>query len=130
MIEPVFFATVENGKLLFSQKELLQTHILSFEGQDVDVIIRKHKKVRTQRQNRYYWIAVVGIPAKHFWYLPEEMHDCFKMMFLRKHEEGKPETVKSTTGLTTVEFNEYVEKCCQWCAENGIVIPQPEISAI
>ena len=46
-------------------------------------------------------------------------------MFLRKHTEGKPETVRSTVSLTTVEFSSYVEKCRQFCAEEGIVIPDP-----
>jgi hypothetical protein len=41
------------------------------------------------------------------------------------HEEGKPETVKSTTLLSTVEFSEFVEKCRQWAAEQGFNIPDP-----
>ena len=78
---------------------------------------------RTNLQNRYYWVAVVGIPAQHFGYLSEEMHDAFKIMFLKMHAEGKPDTIKSTTALSTQEFSEYVDKCIQFCAEEGIVIP-------
>lgn len=125
MIDPVFFASVEHGKILYLDRELLIAHIKALEGKDIDVIIRKHRKNRTHRQNRWYWIAVVGLPAAHFGYLPEEMHDAFKLMFLRCHEDGKPETTKSTTQLTTEGFTEYIEKCRRWCAAQGIVIPDP-----
>ena len=81
---------------------------------------------RTNLQNRYYWVAVVGIPAQHFGYLPEEMHDAYKLMFLNLNDEGKPKTIRSTTTLSTKEFSEYVDKCAQWCAENEIVIPEAE----
>jgi len=89
-------------------------------------VIPPERTPRTNLQNRYYWVSVVGIPAEHFGYLPEEMHDAFKFLFLRMHDEGKPETVRSTTTLTTKEFSDYVEKCAQWCAEQGILIPEPE----
>ena len=125
-LSPVFLGEVKEGKLLFQDKDLLKTHIESLEGKEVDVVIRRHRKERSHRQNRYYWVAVVGIPAQHFGYLPEEMHDAFKMLFLRWEWEGKRSKVRSTTQLTTVEFSEYVEKCRQWCAEQDIFIPNPQ----
>ena len=89
-------------------------------------VMPKEKVNRTNLQNRWYWSCVVGIPAGEIGYLPEEMHEAFKWMFLRKSEDRtKPPTVRSTTTLTTQEFSEYVEKCRQWCAENGYVIPDP-----
>lgn len=88
--------------------------------------IIKEKIPRTLKANAYYWVAVVGIPAQHFGYSVEEMHEALKWLFLRKFEEGKPETVRSTTELSTVEFSEYVEKCRKWAAEEGLVIPDPD----
>lgn len=125
-MDPIFLAVVKKGKLIFEDLNLFKNHVISFEEKCVDVIVRKHKRNRTNQQNRWYWSCVVGIPAKHYGYLPEEMHDAFKMLFLRCHDAEKPETVRSTTSLSTVEFNEYVEKCRQWCAENGFVIPDPQ----
>lgn len=124
-MDPIFKAKVKDGKVVTADRDLLQIHLKTLEGMDVDLIVRKQKKDRTNQQNRWYWVAVVGIPALHFGYLPEEMHDAYKWMFLRRFEDGKPETVKSTTKLTTVEFNEYAEKCRTWAAEQGIVIPDP-----
>lgn len=122
----IFSAVIKNGKMVLKERIRFIQHLSSLEEKAVDVIVRKHKKKRSNQQNKYYWAAVVGIPAKHYGYLPEEMHDAFKMIFLRCHEEGKPETVKSTSSLSTVEFSEYVEKCQQWCAEQGLLIPDPE----
>lgn len=89
-------------------------------------IILPKKVKRTQQQNKWYWACVVGIPADHFGYLPDEMHAAYKMMFLRVLGGRGPETIKSTTTLNTQEFSEYVEKCRMWAANEGIVIPDPD----
>lgn len=81
------------------------------------------KLPRSQQQNKYYWGCVVDIPAREIGYTSEEMHEAYKWMFLRMHEEGRPETVRSTTSLNTAEFKEYIDKCVMWCAEQGFVIP-------
>lgn len=87
----------------------------------------KEKVNRTNPQNRYYWGQVVGIPASEIGYTPEELHEAYKWMFLKKSSDDhtKPPTVRSTASLTTAEFSEYIEKCRQWCAENGYVVPDP-----
>lgn len=124
-MSPIFIATIKNGKVIFQNVDLLNGYLISLENKEVEVIVRKRKKNRTLSQNNWYWSCVVGIAAEHFGYEPDEMHEAYKFMFLRKHTEGKPETVKSTTSLSTVEFSSYVEKCRQFCAENSIVIPDP-----
>ena len=124
-ISPIFFASVKDGKILFSERESLDRYVQSFEGKEIDVIIRHHRKDRTHSQNRYYWGCVVAIPAEHFGYTINEMHDAFKLIFLLRDEGGKPVTVKSTAALSTLEFSEYVEQCRKWCSENGLFIPDP-----
>ena len=122
---PIFLGKVSHGKVVFEKVDLLNGYLIGLEGKDIEIIIRKRKKNRTLSQNNWYWSCVVGIAAEHFGYEPDEMHEAYKFMFLRKHTEGKPETVRSTTSLSTVEFSEYVEKCRQFCSEEGIVIPDP-----
>lgn len=126
MIDPIFFASVKDGKVLFSDKEMLKAHLAGLEGKDIDIIVRPHRKDRTHSQNRWYWGCVVAIPAKHYGYTGDEMHDAFKVLFLRRDEEGKPLTFRSTASLSTLEFTEYVEKCRKWCAEQGLFIPDPD----
>ena len=67
---------------------------------------------------------VVAVAGEALGYDPEEMHEAFKMLFLLRHEQGKPDTVKSTTSLGVAEFSDYVERCARWCAQEGIVIPE------
>ena len=83
-----------------------------------------YKKQRTNSQNAYYWAVVVSVAGEHFGYDPDEMHEAFKFMFLKRDETGKPLTVRSTTALGVAEFSDYVERCIRWCAEQGIVIPE------
>ena len=129
-VTPKFSGRVEGGRVLMEGqiKDTFDGYLKTMEGEEVFVVVRKPGKdypQRSSQQNRYYWKQVVGIPAEEYGYLPEEMHDAFKLIFLRMDEEGKPKTIKSTTALTTVEFSEYVEKCAQWCAEHGIYVPPP-----
>lgn len=123
---PIFFAKAKKGQLEFDNLKLFSQYLIALDGKIVQVVVKIPQKPRTRRQNRYYWSCVVSIPAEHFGYLPEEMHDAYKLLFLRMHEEGKPETIKSTTQLSTKEFNEYIEQCRQWAAEQGLVIPDPK----
>lgn len=125
-IYPVFYAIVKEGKILFSDKDMLKMHISTLEGKDIDVIVRQHRKDRTHSQNKWYWGCVVAISAKHYSYTSDEMHEAFKWLFLFRNEEGKPFTVRSTSNLSTMEFAEYAEKCRKWCAEKGLLIPDPD----
>jgi len=125
-MNPIFLGSIQKGKLTLNNPEGFDRWLIRLEGKSVEVVVRLPRKDRSNNQNRWYWRCVVGIPAEHFGYLPEEMHDCYKMMFLRMNEEGRPETIKSTTSLSTVEFSDFVEKCRQWAAERGMVIPDPE----
>lgn len=126
MITPIFLGDVEKGKLVLQRPDRFDCYLLTLSGKAVEVIVSTIKKDRTKRQNRWYWSCVIGIPAEHYGYLPEEMHEAYKWMFLRQHGEGKPETVKSTATLSTIEFTEYIEKCRQWAAEQGFIIPDPK----
>ena len=126
-MNPVFKATIQKGKVIFDRVDMFNSYVVGLEGKEVNIVISKRKKHRTNPQNSWYWACVVAIPAEHFGYTPDEMHEAFKWMFLRKHiEDNRPLTVVSTASLSTVEFSEYVEKCRQFCAEEGLYIPDPE----
>lgn len=111
--------------MVFDYVDKFNEYLIPLEGKEIEVIVRRRKKGRTNPQNAWYWSCVVGLAAEHFGYTPDEMHEAYKFMFLQRKEQDKPITVKSTTSLSTVEFTEYVEKCRQFCAEEGIVIPDP-----
>lgn len=82
--------------------------------------------VRSRNQNDYYWAVLIDILSNHFGYSPDEMHEALKWEFLRTVEPGKPDRVKSTTELTTIEAEAYYEHIRRWAAaEYDIYIPLP-----
>lgn len=125
MISPIWNGKVENGKLVLANLKLFYEYIRSLNG-EVQVIIKQRRKLRSENQNAWYWACVVGIPAIHFGYTSQEMHEAFKYMFLRYEEQGKPPRIKSSANLTTSEFSEYCEQIRAWCSTENIIIPDPD----
>lgn len=96
------------------------------------------RKVRSLPQNAYYWGVVCdmvkeGLRDAGFQDISttDDAHEVMKGLFLKREiislETGEVLTgSKSTTTLTTLEFNTYIEKIQQWAAEYlGISIPSP-----
>jgi hypothetical protein len=110
--------------LTLSNQESYERYLLSLRG-EIELIVRKWKKKRTDNQNRYYWGVVIPILCESLGYSDEEMHEALKWQFLRNTTREKLPTVKSTVGLSTIEFKNYIEKIVAWAAEQGIIIPGP-----
>ena len=101
-------------------------HLAKLQGKDVDCTIAVHRKSRSLNQNRYYWKVIIEICRDHFGYTPEEMHEALKWQFLRKHSDGKPDTCRSTTDLTTIEFEQYCSDVRVWASFNyNVYVPEP-----
>jgi len=101
-----------------------------------ECIVRKVKKQRSLNQNSYYWGVVIKIMAQELGYTDNEMHQVlgeFYLSYDKKVFKGsKPEFgdirqtfIKSTTELSTIEFENYLENCRRLASENGIFIPLP-----
>lgn len=120
---PRFTGKIVNGKLTIHNLPAFQKWYQSLKG-DVDIIVRKRRKDRTLAQNAYYWVCMTII-AEELGYLPEEIHDTFKSMFL-VDRTGRLPVIRSTTRLNTMEFSEYFEKCAQEAARLDIVLPDPD----
>lgn len=124
-MNPIFRATIQKGKVIFDCVGLFNDYLTLLEGKEVDVIVRKHKKNRSNNQNAYYWGVCIKILSEELGYTDDEMHSALKMMFLQDNLRKIP-TLKSTTSLTTVEFEEYLEKIRQWAAQElSCIIPLP-----
>jgi hypothetical protein len=81
---------------------------------------------RSLIQNRYYFGVVVKMIANEMGDEPIIVHEILKAMFLEQVEmvkSKKTDTVvevrwiKSSSELSTTEFEEYLEKCRKWAAE-------------
>jgi len=99
-------------------------------GAPVEVVIGEYSRRRSVEQNRLYWAAYVRPLADHCGVAPMEMHRYLKWQFLEPVlvvdpftgeilREGEP----TTTGLTTAEFNQYLEMISAMAAEQGVHLP-------
>jgi hypothetical protein len=95
------------------------------------VTIKKHRAKRSNSENRYYWGVVIKILSDEFGYLPDEMHEVLKRLFLAYEKPNQitgeiERFAKSTTGLTTEQAEEYYENIRIWAlSEYSILIPLP-----
>lgn len=95
---------------------------------------RAFKQSRSNQQNRYYWGVVIELLSEHTGFDREEMHEVLKHKFLRKtvwipKKNGIKEMSvisKSTTGMTTKQFEEYLSQIRQWASiDLGVFLPEP-----
>ncbi|MBN2640371.1 MAG: hypothetical protein JXR78_01820 [Victivallales bacterium] len=109
---------VISGRLCFNSLERARwtAAIANFSG-DVEIIIRRPKKERSHDQNAYYWGVVIQLITEYTGDVPVKLHDLFKKTYLGG---------RSTTTLTTREFEDYLEQIKAWAAEHNIIIPDPE----
>lgn len=94
------------------------------------VVIKEHKKKRTNDQNALYWswLTIIG---KDLGYTSEELHEALKAKILgvveRKTIFGNTvNEPRSTTSLTTKEFTEYLNAVQSFAMSLGIALPQPQ----
>lgn len=87
--------------------------------------IVRSKRKRSLNQNKYYWGVVVKIVSMHTGYTADEAHQELARMFLSYDNNGK-KFVRSTTKLTTWEFEQYLDKVRAWAQkEMDCHIPMP-----
>ena len=103
------------------------------------IAFTRHRPRRTDRQNRYYWPCFVQPFAEFLREQGEEMTDDGAHMLMRAkflHQTVKDRrtgkmigaTIRSTTELTTVEFNDYLDRCAHWLLDMfRIEVPDPDI---
>jgi hypothetical protein len=94
------------------------------------VSIMPYKKSRSNPQNSYLWGVVYKTISNETGYTCDELHELFKSSFL-PHKlitigDKSVKITPSTTELTTIEFEEFLELVKRYAAETiGIFIPDP-----
>lgn len=87
--------------------------------------LKVSKKKRSLNQNAYYWGVVLKVLSDHTGFNTDETYQEMAKMFL-SYQNGAKTFVKSTTRLTTLEFEQYLEKIRQWAQVEMLVrIPLP-----
>lgn len=94
------------------------------------VYITDKKPVRTTAQHKYYWGVIVQTLVDASGMDSEAIHDIWKRMFaghtMQPFGGKRRKVVKSTTSMSRAEMSTYMERCIQFCAEQGLVVPCPE----
>jgi imidazole glycerol phosphate synthase subunit HisF len=127
---------VENGQLVANRKAITDA-IKSFEGQNIIISIEKRKKKRSNNQNAFYFGIVITIIQDAFkdawgeYYSATEVHEALKAKYCFKEQvnENTGEILQipsSTTNLSTIEWEEYIEKIRAFAFEwFNVTIPMP-----
>ncbi len=122
--------TVKDGWLSMTseQQSMIRAFLARMNMKDVSVRIGKPRKVRSLSQNSYYWAVVLSMIAAHTGCSSEDMHAVLKDLFLpRKFVKlnGKEiEVRKTTTDLSSGEFNLYLTQIAAWASsELGLALP-------
>jgi hypothetical protein len=122
----VLYSGVTNGKL--AQQHRHEEILKSYEAKKVKITYDS-PKARSIEQNSYYWGVVLKMLSEHIHYSVDEVHEICKYKFLGydlKELDGENIPImKTTRGLSTVDFMGYLEEIKQWAAGLGLVIPDP-----
>lgn len=125
----------EDGVLKIVHRAKFDQDLKHFAGKSVVITLERKKKKRTLSQNSYYWVAIVpGVQEAmrelgHSYSL-EMVHDILRMKFLQVDdplESGEFITrIKSTTELSTMEFQDYITEVAVWTQEFlNVTLPLP-----
>ena len=118
--------TVKSGRFVPADPLSFKLAFCALEGKPIYVTVSKETKRRSNNQNAYYHGVVIKLLAECTGYTPDEAHDAVRWLFLRVRRDGLPESVRSTTSLSTAEFETYMTDIRQWASvELGCYIPEP-----
>lgn len=129
-----FFVYVQGSKII--NTALVRQQFTLKDGRYKVTILKANK--RTLPSNNYYWGCIVPL-VKHGLIdagfdeinSDDDAHAILKHLFLQKKYTNPTtgeliEVTGSTADLSTIEFNEYIEKIYKWAATYlSIVIPPP-----
>lgn len=95
-----------------------------------DVVVRRHKRKRSNPQNRYYWGVVIKILADETGNSANDLHDyllgeCFGWVEYQVMDKTRVRPARGTSDMTTEQFEAYCEWCRAFGAQQGYYIPHP-----
>ena len=108
---------------------MLNAWMRSQNGKTIWLMVDDRRPPRTILQNNYLWVLYDYI-SNHTGSTSEEVHMEMRQYlprFYTKDDKGNEREIeKSTTRLTTTEFNKYIAEVKAWAArEYGLTLPEP-----
>jgi len=125
-----YFGKIVNGILKITNRKQFDSELLQFDGKEVEVIIKRKKKSRSNQQNKF----LHGILLPNFKQAlneagyndirtNEQCKDLLKALFLQyeivNEQTGEViKTFKNTSELSTTEFMEFIDKAIDYAKQN------------
>ena len=133
---PIFHGRVSDDgarlELLHSEREIRQGYLRKMAGKTVDIVVKLHRRNRSDRQNRWHWGVAVPLIAHELGYDRHEHEDvhyalvakCFGTHRDERLQQEVPN--KRSSALSTEDFSTLMEWEVRFAAtELGIVVPLP-----
>lgn len=136
MKDVILRTRINNKRLSSNVSNEIRVFIEMMDGKEIDIVMKKAKSKRSDRQNRYYFGCVVPIICQALKDLGHDLnkvecHEWLKMKFnYTSIADGQGNHIsdipKSTTRLTKTEFGEFIERVAQFAATHlNVAIPEP-----
>lgn len=120
---------IKAGKLVLDSPRFLKGMVQQFADCKVNVTISPRAKRKSKEQQGYLWGVVYPYMTEHTGHTPEELHEIFKVKFLRKKRlwrGAEMVVVGSTESLTSGEMAEFITNVVREAADMGIAVPDPD----
>lgn len=123
---------VKAGKLVYDNSQLLQRHLMSLEGESVEVVIRKKREPATADQLNFYVGIILTEAHRHNEFIhypsPKKIHDqVFAPLFLEEYTIGGSTRIKKLSELSRDEVWDLTERSMAWLkTEFDIEIGNPD----
>lgn len=127
--------------IILSRNIMMKRFLKSLVGQDLQIDLEKVKKIRSASQNRYYWGLMIKMICQHhletqgsalmpndahYYNLTKVLQLSFKEQIIFGNLVLVFEDAKSTSEMTTVEFNDFIRLIQQHFVEHyDLIIPDP-----
>lgn len=134
MISPLVIGRVTNGVFVPRDAAIFKAAFRCHESKEVEFQVKRFRNKRSVDQNAYYWKIIVLMVADAMGDDdPEAVHAVLKnecnyeiRTFGKGSDRKEYRYPLSTADLSTVEFENYTERCRRFAAEFfGIYIPLP-----
>lgn len=98
----------------------------------LEVVVRPHKKRRSNSQNSYLWGVCYPVIMQHLeGWTAVDVHEfflgqCYGWETLQGLGHTKIKPLRRSSKLTTLEFMDFVAFIQEFMAQRGVVIPDPD----
>ena len=130
-ITPIFSGMIANGRLHLNERGKFDNYLLSLNNRDIECIVRKKRKPKTQNQLGYFYGVVCKIISDHTGSTPKEVKKDLKEEILSPISEltigGVREKIyPSLKNMDTETMSMFIDESIRIAAQHHrLVIPEP-----